>query len=382
MSSDGGLSWISLKDIIPSGEYFLDFDSSVERQEYVLRTNLNRFFYGRYPALELMEVKNLQLGSTQFSNVLVSNAGELLGLGLDSISDYSISSQLYPTGFLLDNSGRIGTPIKRKRFAFSSDLVTDDESFGSDLVPVFLGAQEMGFLVSSTAGGVIFESRHRGYVVGHIDGGSALITDVSSDGKFVKAILQEPFIPEASSKSPAILGSLAVSSSSSIIGDTINANVNAQPFASANLVLTGISGQGWLQSDVGKTIKFNGGSIYITTITNSLNALGSVIVNPTSVSTAATGAWSIYDFRGRTNFVQSVDQTLTVSAVSSSLATATLSAGNFVFQAFRRVSSEVWVCKLISNTDQGMYLLTNTGWGVIQAVSTANTISVGFKLDT
>jgi hypothetical protein len=148
---------------------------------------------------------------------------------------------------------------------------------------------------------------------------------------------------ETSTNSPALAYSITLSSSLSL-GDSTAPYISSSP--SLTSVTITLSSSGFLPSDVGKTIVFNGASIVISAWTSGTSVTGyvyeyycfsksnlryisSLVVRaPMSLSstTIASGSWTMYDFRSYIEYAKSYSQTATVTS-SSTYATVTLSAG-------------------------------------------------------
>jgi hypothetical protein len=311
--------------------------SSLTDGSYALQSNLNRVFFGKSPSTELSLIPSAQSSPVDLLNLMFDSNGDLYTLNVDASPVYTATA--YPTGFVKDATGTLRSAhISKRRVTTESDLQQSDASFGSALVPIFVGQSTMQFYVMDSASDTIFKDQHLGYQVSQKSGGSAYIKKISPNGKLIEAIIQVKFNPESVSQSPAILSTLSVDTLSvSDLGDVTAPLVTLPGLTSVTLRLTNIVAGGWLLSDVGKSVIFNYGSIYIASVTSSTTATGLIISKPLASTSALPGFWSMFDFRASNNYALTLDQTLTVSVAAGGLASCTLSSGLFAFNYARKI---------------------------------------------
>lgn len=310
--------------------------SSLTDGSYALQTSLNRTFFGKSPTTELSLLPSAQSGPLDLLNIMFDLNGDLFTLSVDGSPSYTATS--YPSGFIMDASGTLRSEhISKRRVITESDLRQSDASFGSSLVPIFVGQHTMQFYVMDSTPGTIFKDEHLGYQIAQKSGGSAYIKKISSNGKLVEAISQVRFNPESVSQSPAVSATLSVDTlSAADLGDVTAPLVTIPVLTSVILRLTNIVTNGWLLSDVGKTVIFNYGSIYVASVTSSTTATGLIVSKPLASTSMLPGFWSIFDFRAFNSYALTVDQSLTVNAAVGGLVSCTLSTGPFALSYARK----------------------------------------------
>lgn len=345
-SSDGGYTFSQIHaGLFSDDEYFVEFDSGIYSDAYIMRTNLNRIFYGSILSANILEIRSI--GSHQEEHMVISadNTG--------SFWTFSVPSNY--TGYIT-SSGSIRTALTespliiRRRIPIKFEKANLDESAGLTLIPIWNGPNSLQFYVNGSGS---ISKDLSGYKINHENGGEFAISHISSDGKMLYGNLKSPLIPESEAQSPATFGLL------SVLGittrrDAIQQNYPSQPLNYVNLVVSNILSNGWIFSDVGKTIVFNMGSILITSITNNTYARGIVISPPKDTADAISGSWKIYDFRSFYEYPIDPTQSLTIIYNST---------GSYGYP----------VPSLMSLNDLSKsYLLTDSGWGVVGLIENSS----------
>lgn len=285
----------------------MQFDSGIFSDAYIMRTNLNRIFYGNILSVNVLEIRSISSHQEEHMVISADNTG--------SFWTFSIPSNY--TGFI-SSSGSIRSAstdsplIVRRRIPIKFEKENLDESSGLTLIPIWNGLNSLQFYVNGS--GTILKDLS-GYKINHENGGEFSISHTSLDGKFLYGTLISPLIPESESQSPSISGTL------SVVGITNHRDVVDQvsPSQSLNyavLIVSNISSNGWMMSDVGKTVVFHLGSILISSIINNTHASGIIASFPDDTTDAATGTWEIYDFRSF--FEYPIEPTQSLNIISNS----------------------------------------------------------------
>jgi hypothetical protein len=216
------------------------------------------------------------------------------------------------SGSILLASSEFPFMVKR-RIPMQFEIDNVDEFSGLTLIPIWNSEQSLQFYVNGTNS---ITKDLSGYKIKHDNGGEFSISHLSEDGKILYGTIKSPMVPESSAKSPATSGSLSVSG---IINqrDVVQQDYPSQPLNEVVLIVSSIASYGWLLSDIGKTVVFHSGSILIAEITNSTHARGILIFPPEDSTDAASGMWSIYDFRSYYEFPSDPSQSLNIISNST-----------------------------------------------------------------
>jgi len=300
ISSDGGYSFSQLHSgLFADNEYFVQFDSGIFSDAYIMRTNLNRIFHGRINSVNILEIKSISSHQDESMVISADNTGAFWSFSIPS----NFSGLVSPSGSVLSASSALPLMVKR-RIPLQFEKDNSDESSGLTLVPVWNGDSLQFYVNGSNS----ITKDLSGFKIQQDTGGEFSISHASVDGKILYGTIKSPMIPESSAKSPAAHGTLTVS------GITNQRDVVReyphQPLNYVDLIVSQISSNGWLLSDVGKTVVFHSGSILITSFINSTHVRGLVIFPPEKETDAATGAWAIYDFRSFYQFPSDFNLTM------------------------------------------------------------------------
>ncbi|KAJ3417295.1 hypothetical protein HDV05_005751 [Chytridiales sp. JEL 0842] len=367
-SVDGGYNFVQLyalnNVILGVTEAFKCIRSHGASDAFGLVTNMNRVFYGRVSSRNLVPVRSLNPPSTQTVELLVDESGTLNALMVEAMVSYPATVTSYPIGFLKTLQGDIRTidnpMIKTVALPTQSMLLTTDESFDVNLVPVITGNVTVQFYAHTESTSFVFQTRHTGYALRQSLGGLAIVSSVSPNGRLVNCSIVSPLVAESASASSAVGFSLTIGATP--LGDVTAPFIMESPsLVSVTLTLSGAGTGGWQANDIGKTVIANQGSIVIIGVTSATVATGRVVRPPLSLAVVAPRSWSMYDFRSYIEYAATDTQSVTVSATTANLATVTLA--NPGLMSF--------------TTDvRGMFFATNTGWGVIQDVTGQFSITI------
>ena len=274
----------------------------------MFRTNFNRIFYGSTLSTNTIEIRSISSHQAEHIAISTDNTG----------SFWSFSIPLTYAGFV-ESSGSILMPSKglpfilKRKIAIEFEKANLDESSGLTLIPMWTGENTMQFYVN---GSNLVTKDLSGYKIIHENGGEFSISHVSQDGKVLYGNIKSLLVPETDTASPATSGNLT------ILGvankrDMIEKGLPTQPTNYVELIVSNFTENGWLLSDIGKTVIFHLGSILITKITNYTHATGMVVLPPISTADAPVGTWSLYDFRSFSEHPTTFRQNLTVLSNSS-----------------------------------------------------------------
>ncbi|KAJ3139409.1 Golgi transport complex subunit 1 [Physocladia obscura] len=368
-SIDGGNNWeklFTVENIVNSAvEVFKKFDSSRGRASFALLTNFNNIYYGRAGINQIILARTFNPSAANLIEIMLDEMGDLFALNLTGLSSgtYSSLSSSYPMGFLKTISGNTriagsNSPyLSRVSIPLDSIVYANDSSFAAALVPVFIGAYRVQFYAVSFGSRSTFLQSHIGLIITQISGeGKALINSVSSGGLVADCTIVKSLVGDTNAHTPAVAGSLTIPSIT--VGDVTDPLVSDLTLTSTSLLT--ISGASWMMSDVGKTVVANFGSFLITSIASSTVASVTVYRQPLSVGLVASGSWFIYDFRAYIEYTQTYSQSITIGAVISGMQTVTLEPGVLTF----------------SSSFRNMFLVTSSGWGVIQDIDTTSTLQI------
>jgi hypothetical protein len=308
-SSDGGYTFSQLhSELFADDEYFVEFDSGIFNDAYIMRTNMNRIFHGRINSANILEIRSITSHEDEHMVISADNTGAFWTFSIPGNYSGFVSS----SGSILLASSEFPFMVKR-RIPMQFEIDNVDEFSGLTLIPIWNSEQSLQFYVNGTNS---ITKDLSGYKIKHDNGGEFSISHLSEDGKILYGTIKSPMVPESSAKSPATSGSLSVSG---IINqrDVVQQDYPSQPLNEVVLIVSSIASYGWLLSDIGKTVVFHSGSILIAEITNSTHARGILIFPPEDSTDAASGMWSIYDFRSYYEFPSDPSQSLNIISNST-----------------------------------------------------------------
>eukprot|EP00698_Gefionella_okellyi_P009802 TRINITY_DN2513_c0_g1_i2.p1 TRINITY_DN2513_c0_g1~~TRINITY_DN2513_c0_g1_i2.p1 ORF type:complete len:1294 (-),score=265.96 TRINITY_DN2513_c0_g1_i2:269-4150(-) len=325
-----------------AGETIMNVQSSAQRNQFVMKTSLNRILYGRFAAQGLVELSlNLVSSLTALTHVLFDGVGALQLLELDSVTGYPASAAYYPLGLLASPSGILrgfsstsSSLIARTRLPVDFSSMYARYSFDYTIVPSYyigavslyaskIAAQSVDGLSGTASSG--FTRNHIGLSLRTADGGVITITDVDSVANTATGRVSNAISLEGDSVHAATTYKLTVSGSSTAVGTPL--------VLSVALNISNASG-GWKACDVGKTVFLNLGSAVITSWLNESAVSGTVFSALSSLAPAQAWAWGVLDLRGAADRACVGRQNLRVVGPYSdpTLTVVTVDAGTFTFQ--------------------------------------------------
>jgi len=338
ISNDDGLDFTLIA--LPTPLVFINRIVSTQiLLNYALQSTSNQIFIGR---IQSTQVVMLEHKLPPLSSLTYDQLGNLIMLRVDGSTP--TSSSQYPVGIFQDS---VGTPrtdiIKVTRLPIFAYLKAFDASFETPLVPIFISSTEVYFFAYSTT--KMFSMEMIESQVAHNNGGSAHIRSVSTQLTTSVVLVQSPFQYENALTSPSIAYPLTIllSMTPALQLITLEFTPSLVP-ATLTLTLPALA-NGWLLSDINKTIVFNLGSIILTTYVSNTVILG-LLVKPPNFYQNTYINWKLYDFRGYEEFAATNSQSISLAPSTSGTSLVTLSAGIMTFSTKRNINLK-WLCEML-----------------------------------
>ncbi|KAJ3222718.1 hypothetical protein HK099_001984 [Clydaea vesicula] len=338
LSLDGGVNFRALFFALP-GEVFFDFESSATGLQ-LFRSNFTRILYGKS-------------GSTEFFTIPFYFNKNKQNFHCIQLEDDDVVSIL----IFKDELTNEEDVFKKYYISISSFINIIDNSFGSTLIPTIISETQMYFDVFNSSK-ITFKSSDYNWAIGQnfIGGGSAVVKKIFDSGVKLKSVVEESLVPETTKKSPCLNYNLDL--------------VDLKKIGELSWNMVGLllskspTSEGFLLSDVGKTVTVNGGSILIKSLMNNSYANGYIYAYPVSDIQASSGEWFMYDFRDYTEFGESFSQSLIIEESSGN-------AYKFLFSVTIETGFMKFTDILI-----GKILSTDIGWGRIVFVESESVMLI------
>eukprot|EP01135_Chromosphaera_perkinsii_P009742 Nk52_evm7s1869 gene=Nk52_evmTU7s1869 len=393
-SVDNGISFFKLNTLVP-GSYGISFSSSMYDKSFAIATSSKGVLYGKVgtdfcqPVEDPFYVDASASSTTTFHAIGQTNLGKVQKVSFSVPKTYPTSSSSYPTGFLLTVDGAVrgsSSPfLKTSLLPSNSIMRNSDNKPYSALAPVFINDITVIFFTQTDPrvntnvdfNGVTLtteqKAQYNAYTKFHQFHYSEQITSRSQVGSAeieevvegtlysaCKASIKAPFEHVTNTQSPALKATISVGGYTLVYDTPTGTADNSLKYGSLSLAypnvdslttqqvtldltLTNPGDEGWLYSDVGKSVLLNNGTFFITELVGKLQVKANVVQRMAYAGSAAPDKWYMYDFRLWDELAQVNVQTLTIGAAVAGESTVTLSAGSFQFTA-------AFVGKVLSTT--------------------------------